>query len=622
MAGSPIILIGFNERVAWGVTALGADQADLFILKTDAEHPNQYLVDDQWLDMARREEVINVSGEDAVTMTVRETIFGPLVSDFVWQNPDGQEVALSRVPMVETDHETLVGALGMMRARSCEQFAAALPGWRFPTANCVFGDAEGNIGYWSLGALPVRSPLAGGDGGHAQDGSTRQGMWRGMIPYEMLPHCMNPKRGYLVTANHRTIQSFYRVPFGNMTGSAGDTDRGLRIKQRIQQHLEETGDFSPADVLAIQYDTVNVWKREIVRLGYKTQEENPAGLSDNAKQALRYLRHWYAQGAGTNMNVPGAELVNEMSVVFRGNVSALVGKYGGGVSGLALFAKSVRDRDAADPDGVVPDDERAFVDMVLDQAFRRTRTKYGLDSKLWHEYAKEALCGQKIGYMESLDGFPGLDSRYDVRLPLLTTVDGATILSQRAQAYTQFVTLHDPDQSKSILPIGSSDDPRSEFRFSTYGDWSRGRLNPAPLSRQAVGELAVSQQLLGRTDPPVRQRSATRQPNQPQRRGGPPRGRAPEVELPGDAPDDPTLEMAIRYLNRAERTEQEVAAKIEELEQYISGNANLKAELVAALERFTYVMRESQAGRIPIKYGTPQTLRLVDEFHRKLKSNE
>ena len=80
--------------------------------------------------------------------------------------------------------------------------------------------------------------------------------------------------------------------------------------------------------------------------------------------------------------------------------------------------------------------------------------------------------------------------------------------------------------------------------------------------------------------------------------------------------------MAIRYLNRGERTEQEVAAKIQELEQYIAGDASLKAELVAALERFTYVMRESQAGRIRIKYGTPQTLKLVDELYQKLKSKE
>ena len=57
-----------------------------------------------------------------------------------------------------------------------------------------------------------------------------------------------------------------------MTGSSGDTDRGLRIKERILEHLDENDRFTPEDVLAIHYDSVNVWKREIVRLGYKILE--------------------------------------------------------------------------------------------------------------------------------------------------------------------------------------------------------------------------------------------------------------------------------------------------------------------------------------------------------------
>jgi hypothetical protein len=368
---------------------------------------------------------------------------------------------------------------------------------------------------------------------------------------------------------------------------------------------------------------VNAWKREIVRLGYKVLTEQPDELSSNARESLRHLRTWYAKGAKTDLQVPGTELVNEMSVVFRGNVSGLVGKYGGGVSGLALFAKSVRRRDETDTEKRVPDDERSFVNMVMDQAWRRALAKYGPDSAKWHGYAKESLCRQKLGYMESLDGFPGLDTQYDVGLPMLTTIDGATILSQRAQAYTQFVTLDDPDQSRTILPIGSSDDPRSQFRFSTYGDWSRGKLNPAPLSRAAVDAITVSQRSLSGVDRPIRRTGEPRRADgRQQRAGAAARRQMPDIELPGRAPSDPTLEMAIRFLNRAERSEAEVTAKLEELERYIAGNADLKAELLAALERFTFVMRESQAGRIPIRYGTPQTLKLVEQFFIKLKADD
>ena len=71
VAGSPIILIGFTKHVAWGMTALGADQADLFLLKTDDAHPNQYELDGTWRDMQVREESIKVSGGEPVTVTVR-----------------------------------------------------------------------------------------------------------------------------------------------------------------------------------------------------------------------------------------------------------------------------------------------------------------------------------------------------------------------------------------------------------------------------------------------------------------------------------------------------------------------------------------------------------------------
>ena len=617
VADSPVILIGFNENVAWGLTALGADQADVFILDTDPAHPDQYRVDGKWLDMKKRQETIKIKGAEPQPMVVRETIFGPIASEFVWRNPEGQEVAVCRVPLSHTERETIEGALGMMRSGSCEEFAAALSGWSFPTANCIFGDSQGNIGYWSLGALPVRSALTGFDGGHAQDGSTRKGMWQGMIPYDILPHCINPKRGYIVTANHRSIQSFYKVPFGNMTGSSGDTDRGLRVKERVLEHLAEHDRFTPEDVLAIHSDSVNVWKREIAHLGLMVLDMDADRLSPNAKQALEYLRPWYAQGAATDLNVPGTELANEMNVIFRGGVFGLVQNYGGGVSGLARFAKTVSNRYAANPDAPVPDEERKFVDQVLAQAWTRTQNKYGADTGTWNEQARQALCKQTLGYMDGLDGFGSLDEQNDVRMPLLKTIDGATVLSQRAQSYTQFVPLHDADASLSILPIGSSDNPKSPYRFSTYSDWAQGRLHPAPLSREAVEKIAVLRSALS-PEPPVR-RAEPASRTQSARRGTaqPEESRPP---LPGKKPDDPTLDTAIRYLNRAERTEQEVKEKIEELRGYVRGDKALKSELIEGLVLFMHLMKESQAGRMPIRYGKPETLKLIEAFYQELTS--
>jgi len=599
--GSPLILIGFNEQVAWGMTALGADQADLFLLQTEAGRPNQYEVDGQWLDMELLEENIRIKDADSRPLTIRKTIFGPVVSDWVARRPKDKEFALARVPMAETDQDTIQAMLPMFRARSCADFAAALPKWRFPTANCVFGDAQGNIGYWSLGALPVRSALSKYGGATAQDGTTRASLWQGMIPYELLPHVINPQRGYLVTANHRTIQSFYKMPFGNMTGSSGDTDRGLRIKERINEHLSARKRVTPQDMLAIQDDCVSVWKREIARIGFTLLEQEDQRLSGPAKQALLYLRPWYDAGAAMDTGLRGTELAEKMSVIFRGGRFGLVSQFGGGVSGLARFAKHTRKRYAANPNVRVTDDEAVFADTVLRNAWMQCQRSYGDDPDAWLARATALRTAQTMPYMGSLDAYPGLDAALNLALPRLKTQDGSTVLSQRAQAYTQFVPLHDVDASLSILPPGQSEDPASPFRFSTYALWAQAQLHPAPLSRKASEAIMAS----------VRDLTAT--PTRPQR------PQPPKTPLPGKKPDDPILEGAIRYLNRAERSQAEVQAKIRELDRYVLGQAQRKQELILGLELFIHLMKESQAGRMPIRYGTPETLALIEPFYKRLK---
>jgi len=213
--------------------------------------------------------------------------------------------------------------------------------------------------------------------------------------------------------------------------------------------------------------------------------------------------------------------------------------------------------------------------------------------------------------MDGLDCFGSLDEQNDVRMPLLKTIDGSTVLSQKAQAYTQFVPLHDVDSALSILPIGSSENPKSPFRFSTHGDWARGRLHPAPLSREAVERIAVRRATLGPEQRVPRSRAGSGRSGSAQRQVS----RSP---LPGKKPDDPTLEMAIRYLNRAERTEQEVEDKINELRDYVRGDRALKTELIEGLKLFIHLMKESQAGRIPIRYGKPETLKLIEAFYKEL----
>ena len=141
--GAPGFLIGWNENVAWGGTALGSDQADLFRLKTDSSHPNQYMLDGKWRDMDIIKETVRVKNGEPVELVIRQTHFGPVVTQFASPVAGDPEVAQKRVPMCFKDRDTIQGMFGMMRATDVDSFIKALSQWQIPSINLVFGDRKG-----------------------------------------------------------------------------------------------------------------------------------------------------------------------------------------------------------------------------------------------------------------------------------------------------------------------------------------------------------------------------------------------------------------------------------------------------------------------------------------------
>jgi acyl-homoserine lactone acylase PvdQ len=195
------------------------------------------------------------------------------------------------------------------------------------------------------------------------------------------------------------------------------------------------------------------------------------------------------------MSIKGTEILNLMPMAFRQNFAAAT-IYGGGLSGLCNMLQTIDARLAADPNGALTEAEADYVNLMLRAAWRYGKASYGDDPNQWQERAEKALLGTRLPYMSTLDGFGSLDEQKDITLPLLRCTDGGTILSQQAQSYTQYVPLHDADASMSLLPVGQSEHPGSEYHLCNYELWQQGRLHPAPLSRAAVGRLSVSRTVL------------------------------------------------------------------------------------------------------------------------------
>jgi acyl-homoserine lactone acylase PvdQ len=307
-----------------------------------------------------------------------------------------------------------------------------------------------------------------------------------MVPHALLPHVQNPQQGYLYSGNHRPIGSFYKIPLTNISGSWGHTVRSWRLAERLGAKER----FAPEEVLDIHFDAVNPARRELVRFGYYMRDERGYRFSAGADSTLDYLEAWYAAGAPQDLRVVGAEVALHISTFFRAANTELAMRFGGGETGLIAFLSALGARiDAGGEEFSTP--ELDYVNRALDEAWATAERNYEQDRSVWPQKAREAVGAQRLGYFAGLHGFPSLDPSRDLGLPALETVDGATIRSQRAQAYTQYVPLDDVDRAQSILPVGNSEDPRSPFHLATWELWGEGKLHPAPLSREAVAPFVV-----------------------------------------------------------------------------------------------------------------------------------
>lgn len=489
VAGSPWILIGFTPNTAWGLTAMGLDLADLFLLRTDPEHPDQYQFDGEWRNIETVEETILVRGGDPLVFERRETHFGPVVTSLADDVRDGEEVVLVSVPLSMDDRDPIQSFLPMIRAKTIDELDAATVNWTFPAANMLMGDAQGNIGYRSLGALPLRSTHAKWDGRAAQPGWKSEHLWREIVPHDLMPHCKNPSRGWLGSANHRPIAGFYPIPAGLTLKKFGGRAR------RLYERLNALDRFSPQDVLDVHYDTVNPVKRDIVRLAYHIRDVVQVPLSEETQNALRHLENWYAAGAKMDNRIPGTALMKMIPRKLSTQFRELAGTFPEekferiGTDYFLWLDDVFADSEHGVRD--LTDQERQFVDRILAEAWTKAVAQYGSNPSAWHHVAVEQYRQRLLPWHQDLAGFPSLDRHYDLPEPDLHDNEQLTMLSQQGQTYSQSVSLHDPDAALSLEPVGASEHPASPYRLSTYQLWAEGTFHPAPLSRSAVERIAT-----------------------------------------------------------------------------------------------------------------------------------
>jgi penicillin G amidase len=293
-SGVPGVVIGHNERIAWGFTNLGPDVTDLYLEQIDGD---DYLVGEDMVPLETREETIDVAGGDPVTVTVRSTRHGPLLSDHDDElrrvgsdapvDPDGPSrgdgygVAL-RWTALEPGR-TADALFQLNTATDWNSFREAASLFEVPAQNMVYADVDGTIGYQSPGTIPIRRS---GDGRWPVPGWTETYEWVGYIPFEALPSVQEPDEQFVVTANQPVTSEAY--PFL----LTDDYDYGQRA-QRIRELIDQAGPLDADAMVRIQMDSYNTNAEVLVPALLAVGE--PA---DYYGDGLDLLRDWdYSQPA-------------------------------------------------------------------------------------------------------------------------------------------------------------------------------------------------------------------------------------------------------------------------------------------------------------------------------------
>jgi penicillin amidase len=290
-SGVPGTIIGHNQTVGWGFTNLGPDVTDLYLEKIVGD---RYVVGTGTKPITRRTEVIKVAGQPDVTIEVRETEHGPIVSDAsediaevgvtapngVGAPPRGDGYAVALKWTALTPGRTMDAVTKLNTAQTFEQFREAAALFEVPAQNLIFASTDGTIGYQTPGRIPIRE---GYDGKYPAFGWDPAQRWSGYIPFEALPSVVGPDDGWIVTANQASIYREY--PYF-LTDDWSYGARSQRIVDLVTLATTGGNQMTADKMREIQFDS---WNENAAFLVPKI---SGAPVSGTAVEAVKLFDGW------------------------------------------------------------------------------------------------------------------------------------------------------------------------------------------------------------------------------------------------------------------------------------------------------------------------------------------
>jgi penicillin amidase len=495
LPGLPAVLLGHNGTIAWGFTNTGADTQDLFIERLDPEDPSRYLTPDGAAPFEVRAERIDIAGAPPVTLAVRATRHGPVISDLL---PDAAAFGADRVvalawSALAADDLALPALLGIGKARNWQEFVAALEDVGAPMQNIHYADTSGHIGFIAPGRVPIRRR---GDGRWPVPGWTGDYDWQGWIPFGALPRAIDPPEAVLFNANNRIVPEDY--PY-LLTADWEAPHRARRLAQ-----LLESAAFGPADFAAMQADVLSLLAADLLPIMLRSAPGTPAAAAATAR-----LERWdRIMRADAAEPLIFAAWYRELSrLIYADELGPL---FDGFWHVRPQFMERILTRRQIWCDDVRTDPVEtcaALATAALDAALRDLTRRFGDDPDAWRwGVAHPARMSHAIFADQ-----PFLSRLFGIEVP--TGGDSVTVAvghfnprnehwpfaSTHAATYRAVYDLADLDRSRFVTATGQSGNPLSPHYDDLTAPWAAGRAVPLgrdgrAYRRQAIGELRLKPQ--------------------------------------------------------------------------------------------------------------------------------
>jgi penicillin G amidase len=468
LPGAPLVIIGHNDRIAWGFTNNGADVLDLYVETFNPADPTEYRVNGKWKKADVYDEVLHVKDAPDEHMRLLVTRHGPVVSQ------DAQKSYAMRWTALEP------GGLGnsynwLGKAHNWNEFREIMSHVWGPAQNTVYADVDGNIGYVMAARIPLRKK---GRGEIPMPGDTDEYEWTGYIPFDQLPQSFNPASGLIVTANARVVGPDYK-PY--LTDHWEEPYRTARIFDL----LHDRHDLRPVDLLKVQADTYSYphvfIAEQLVAAANIATPKDP-----RTKKLIEQAKNWNGIADANSTVVPflNSTMYRTLDILLEAKLGKEAHRYHW--RKLAFLQRILTER----PVRWLPPDYKSYDDLLTaaaDQAVKKLEdlTKSG---------NPEDWPWKRFNYLDMVHPI-GREGILKKLLSISEQPQSGTDWSPRAASRhhgpaMRFVAnLADWDQSILLIPAGQSGQPGSEHYTDQFSFWFEGKPIYGPFSDAAGAKV-------------------------------------------------------------------------------------------------------------------------------------